>query len=313
MNRIVTFFGAVVLAAGAIPAGAQRSQGRDRDDTDRTSQEGLDTTVTFAKGGLVSLSLPAGDIVVTGWAKDQVHVRATTEGDNVRFNATASRINVELEGWRGRGGDTRYEVSVPTGTRITARTQSGEITIRGTKGEVEATSQSGDVRVEEVTRRLDVSTLSGEIQATGVAGDADLKSVSGDVRLHDVNGDLDMETVSGEIEIRAAVAKQVRAHTTSGDVLYEGSIDPQGRYELVSHSGDVRLGIPRNTGAQLTVSTWSGSVDSDFPITLKPGERGIGLGTTKRFTFEIGNAAARITLESFSGDITINADAKSRR
>lgn len=313
MTRNIIYLGAALVAAAAIPAAAQRTYGRDRDDADRSSHDGLDTTVTFAKGGLVSLSLPAGDIVVTGWAKDQVHVRATTEGDNVRFNATASRITVELDGWRGRGGDTRYEVSVPTGTRIDARTQSGEITVRGTKGEVDANSQSGDVRVEDAARRLDVSTLSGSIEATGVAGDVDLKSVSGDVRLRDVNGDLDVDTVSGEIEIRGAVAKQVRAHTTSGDVVYEGSIDPQGRYELVSHSGDIRLGIPQNTGAQLSVSTWSGSVDSDFPITLKPGEHGIGLGTTKRFTFEIGNAAARITLESFSGDITINAGAKSRR
>jgi hypothetical protein len=51
-----------------------------------------------------------------------------------------------------------------------------------------------------------------------------------------------------------------------------------------------------------TVATYSGSIESDFPITLKPGEHGIG---TRRFTFEIGKGDARISAESFSGDVTI--------
>ena len=44
----------------------------------------------------------------------------------------------------------------------------------------------------------------------------------------------------------------------------------------------------------------------EFPITLKPGEHGIGSPNAKRFTFEIGGGAARITAETFSGDITIS-------
>ena len=71
----------------------------------------------------------------------------------------------------------------------------------------------------------------------------------------------------------------------------------------------VALLIPAGTGAQLTVATYTGSIDSDFPITLKPGEHGIG--ATKRFTFDIGKGDARISAESFSGDITIRS--KGRR
>jgi len=105
----------------------------------------------------------------------------------------------------------------------------------------------------------------------------------------------------------------VRSHTTSGDLSYEGSIDPSGRYELSAHSGDIRLGIPSNASAQLSVSTWSGTLDSDFPITLRPGEHGIGSGQAKRFTFDIGSGQARIEAETFSGDITISSRGSSRR
>ena len=134
--------------------------------------------------------------------------------------------------------------------------------------------------------------------------------MSGDVKLSDVRGNVDVGTVSGEIELRGVTAKLVRAKTTSGDVTYDGIIDPAGRYEFVAHSGDIRLHVQRDASAQLTVSTWSGGIDSDFPITLKPGEHGIGKSTSKRFTFEIGGGAARITAETFSGDITISSNGR---
>ena len=91
---------------------------------------------------------------------------------------------------------------------------------------------------------------------------------------------------------------------------FDGVIDPAGRYELGTHSGDVRLHIQRDASAQLTVSTWNGAIDSQFPITLKPGEHGIGAATAKRITFDIGGGAARITAETFSGDITITSNGR---
>ena len=120
-------------------------------------------------------------------------------------------------------------------------------------------------------------------------------------------------TFSGSIELHNAIGRFIRSHTTSGDLTYEGSIDPEGRYELSAHSGDIHLTIPSSASAQLSVSTWSGTLDSDFPITLRPGEHGIGTGQAKRFTFDIGGGAARISAETFSGDITISSRGSSRR
>jgi DUF4097 and DUF4098 domain-containing protein YvlB len=110
--------------------------------------------------------------------------------------------------------------------------------------------------------------------------------------------------------MRGASAKIVRAKTTSGEVVYDGTIDAAGRYELTSHSGDVKLRVPRDASAQLTVSTWNGSIDSDFPITLKPGEHGISVSRSKRYVFEIGGGGARISAETFSGDITISSNGR---
>lgn len=308
MNRHTTLAGALLLLALAQVASAQDSRRRYRRDDDEESR--VDTTFAFSKDGSVSVSIPEGEIIVRGWSDARVQIKATSERDNIRLDATGSHLTLETSG----GGDARFEVTVPYGVRVQARAQSGDVSVRGTRGEVEASSQSGDVSVSDAVRRLEVSSLSGDVGAEHVNGDVAIHSVSGDAKLADVTGDIEIESVSGDVTIDGAVAKYVRAHTTSGGVSYRGTIDPQGRYELVSHSGDVDITIPQGTGAQLTVSTWSGSVESDFPITLRPGEHGIGSGTAKRFTFEIGNAAARISLESFSGDININStNARSRR
>lgn len=295
-----------LLVVGGGVAQAQRHRDYDRDD-----RSSIDSTFSFDSRGQVSLSLNSGDIVVTGWSRDQIRVHATSENGGLRLDASGSRVSLQISG--GRGGDSRFELTVPAGVRIVARAQSGDITITGTQGEVDARSQSGDVKVADVANRLDIGTLSGDIEARGVTGDVQIKSVSGEIRLSDFKGDFEGETVSGGIELRNAVGRYVRSHSTSGDLVYEGIIDPSGRYELSAHSGNIKLSIPSNSSAQLSVSTWSGAFESDFPVILRPGEHGIGSGQAKRFTFDIGDGEARISAETFSGDVSISSRGSSRR
>ena len=293
----------LLLLAAAVPAGAQNRRDRDEDYESR-----IDTTFAFDKRGTVSLSVGSGDIIVRAWSRDQIQVRARSERSTIRMDATPTRLSLDLS--RPRGGDTRFEVTVPVGVRVSARATNGDITITGTKGGVEAKTQSGDVIVEDVADMIDLGSLSGDIQARGLTGNIDIGAVSGDITLSDVKGDVEVTNVSGDIEMSNIVARYVRAKSTSGDVTYDGMIDSTGRYELGSHSGSVYVVIPQGVGAQLTVATYTGSIESDFPITLTPGEHGIG--TSKRFTFRIeGKGDARISAESFSGDITIRS--KSRR
>src|SRR2546421_733461 len=163
-----------------------------------------------------------------------------------------------------RDRDQDYESSIDTTFAFDRR---GTITLG---------VQSGDLHIEDVGDVVDLGSLSGDIVARGITGNIEVRAVSGDLTLSDVKGDVDATSVSGDIELRGVTARYVRAKSTSGDINFDGSIDTTGRYELGSHSGSVYLSIPQNTGAVLTVSTYNGSIESDFPITLKPGEHGIG-------------------------------------
>lgn len=294
-----------------IPAAllGQRDRKRDRDrdrERDRDEREGpqkLDTTVAFGRGGTVDLTLLSGDIRVTGSDRAEVQLHASSDGGSIRFEASQSHVSVDLHP-RSRSSEARFEVSVPTGTRILMRSVSANLSSRGVRGEVEARTTSGDVEILDAVRKVIGGSISGSVKVRHIEGDVQAESVSGDVEVREVNGDVDVETVSGELRVDASRAKTVRMATVSADIEYDGTIDPAGRYDFRSHSGSVRLTLPRGTGATVRGETYSGSFESCFPVTIQPGQH--AGGQPRRFEFKIGDGSARIAAETFSGDIDID-------
>src|SRR5215210_5003805 len=280
----------------------------------------IDTTVRLDRGGSVDLSLISGRIRVTGWDRSDVKVSATIDRGTLRFSATPARVSLTVDNDHdGRNrrhndlGDARYEVSVPRGTRLILEAVSGDVTASGSQGEIEASSVSGDVDVTNGVRDVTVESVSGSVHASQINGDLTAQSVSGDVRVETVSGAVEGSTVSGNIRLVGVQSKDVRSETVSGNIVYSGSIDSGGRYDFESHSGTVRLNIPRGEGATFNVETFSGEISADFPVTVPPsGGRGRRNG---RMEFTIGDGKARITAQTFSGSIVINSgsDSTTRR
>ena len=283
---------------------AERDRDREAERQERDRAGALDTVVTFDAHGALTVSCPGGSVIVTGSDRNEIKVRARTENGAIRFSSNGTRATLEPSSGRGCS-DGRFEVTVPTGTKVTATTWSGSINVRSVHGDIEAHAQSGDVQVKDAGDRLDIESLSGDVSIVGVKGETKVNTISGGIELSAARGDVTAETVSGDVELRDVIAKQVRIHTTSGDVSYSGSILDDGRYEFNTHSGELTLGLPSDIGAELSVSTFSGEIDSEFPITLKAGEHGIGAAQAKRLNFTLGRGTARIVAETFSGAITI--------
>jgi DUF4097 and DUF4098 domain-containing protein YvlB len=298
-------------AAGLLAVNAPAADGQRRRDRGEYASE-IDTTIAFSRNGTVDLQLARGEIIVNAWSRDQVRVRATSERSGLRLDASPLTLSIGLRSGTPRSGDTRFEVTVPVGVRVSANSSSGDIRIIGSKGEVEARAQSGDIVVEEVGQ-ADITAFSGDVEATGITGGVRIDVKSGDVRIRQVTGNVEVKAVSGEIDVRDARSTNVRIGTTSGDINFDGTIDPAGRYELQTHSGNVDLTLPTNVGAQLTLATYSGDIASDFPLTLPPGYHGGASRHGKEFTFVLGRGGARIRAESFSGDINIRSRGPSGR
>ncbi|HXG70095.1 MAG TPA: DUF4097 family beta strand repeat-containing protein, partial [Gemmatimonadaceae bacterium] len=197
--------------------------------------------------------------------------------------------------------------------RLVLEAVSGDIIANGVQGEIEAGSVSGDVSVTGAVRDVSLESVSGSVHVSQVTGNLSAESVSGEVRAEGINGNVEASTVSGTVRLLGIQTRYVRTESVSGDIIYTGNIDPAGKYDFESHSGTLRLNLPRGAGAQFEVETFSGDVDSDFAITMQPGERKRKKG---RFEFTIGDGKARVSAQTFSGRIIINdtsTDAPTRR
>jgi DUF4097 and DUF4098 domain-containing protein YvlB len=291
-----------LTAATALSASGQakdKAKDRDRDrDLDYTSS--VDTVLPLSRNGAVEIRLHSGEIIVTGWPRNDVRVRGTSERGQLRLEASPSHIEIGAHSLRGRLGDTRVEVSVPEGTRLAISGNSTDISVRGVKGEVEVATMSGDLVIDHASSRVDFESVSGDVQISRVQGDLRGEAMSGEIDVSDVAGQVEVETVSGDLTLRNVRSRYVRAESVSGSVEFNGPTEAGGRYDFASHSGDVRLLLPSPLGAMISVETFSGTIDSDFPITLQPGQR-----HGKQFEFQVGNGGARIDASSFSGGIYI--------
>ena len=263
----------------------------------------IDTTMTLERNGTVSVSIYSGHVNVVGASGSQVHIRGTTERDELDIRDRGGSISISLEPDRGHGGRAELELSVPIGTNVILESFSAPLTVRGVKGEVKLEALSGDLQINDAVGPVSAEAVSGDIDIGKVDGNVRAEAVSGTINIADVNGDIGTESVSGRITMLRAKSKSARAETVSGSIAYQGTIDPMGDYVFKTHSGRLTLGIPASASASISLETFSGTVDSDFPVTMEAG-RG-QTGHESRYQFRIGDGRARIQLETFSGNIFI--------
>ena len=94
-----------------------------------------------------------------------------------------------------------------------------------------------------------------------------------------------------------------------GPFRLHGVVARAGRYEFNAHSGNVRLILANPSGFELDASTFSGSIRTDFPVTLRAtpetrNPRGRGLSNRAvRGTY--GDGSAFLLVRSFSGTVVI--------
>lgn len=312
----MTFMLCCLITVATLPVAAQRSDesfsARDRHTTfgDDDDQPAIDTTIPFANsGGVVDLSIVSGEITVTGWSRSEARIHVTSDDEEmpVHFEHGPDRILLDARhgGHRHRDdGDIQYDLTVPVGTRVIMHSTSGDLHARGTHGEVEARSISGDVVVDDVTHGATLESVSGNVKARTITGDVRARSVSGDVDLDDVTGDITLSSVSGHGYVTAGRSRVARLESVSGDLSYSGSLDATGTYDFRAHSGNISLQLPADVGASLSVDTFSGDIETDFPLTIQPSGRDDG-PPRHHVDTTLGRGGAHVTISTFSGDIEL--------
>ncbi len=293
----VALLGSVAPTAHAGPL--QASQGRARSPV--LEGRSIDTTFRMEKGGVVDLEAGTGSVIVTGGPGTDVRVRATANDGRVRLRASSTLATLRASSDHGMS-DVRYEITVPAGVRVLVEMHAGELRATGLRGDIEVETLAANIHLADISGLATIETISGLVTGSKLAGGTHIETTSGNVTLTDVAGETIVESTSGSAILTDIRAREVHAETVSGDVRFQGLVEAEGRYEFTSHSGTIRLALPPTAGALLSLSTYSGRIDSEFPITL---QQGSSSGRDKQLQFRLGSGSARLTAESFSGNIII--------
>ena len=274
------------------------------------------------------------------------NVTANDIAGDAKLNSTSGNVTAERIGGALVIGSTSGNLSVKeVASRLTARATSGNIQAQDIRDDVTAGSTSGNLRLENLGGRAAASTTSGSVNILNVSGDVNASSVSDNVTVQDARGNvrgstvsgnitirqagegaransvsgnvlfvktqgrLEAETVSGDITLQDTDAHDLRLKSLSSDVRYQGKLYGDGTYELQSHSGDVELVIPADSEFNLAAQTFSGSLNTEFPLQLSGGTIG-GRGTVRGV---VGKGGAQVTATTFSGNVHIKKQAAATR
>src|SRR5689334_2131894 len=91
---------AAFSVAGTATSAAAQQRGRTRVNVRSDRSDGyrsrIDTTIAFDRNGTVTVNAGTGDVFVTGVQGNQLHVRAVSDDDDIRFDFEASRSSIQL-------------------------------------------------------------------------------------------------------------------------------------------------------------------------------------------------------------------------
>jgi DUF4097 and DUF4098 domain-containing protein YvlB len=249
----------------------------------------------------VTLELGAGELRITSSDRTDtvVEVRPSDETDESDVRAAAQvRVDyangvLRITGPKARAFDfsrrTRsadVTIELPSGSRVTAHLQAGDIRCAGRLGECDLKTSAGDIWLDR-TGPLRLSTSAGHVTAGGVEGDAEISTGSGRIQLGELrgaavvknsNGDTTIGAATGDLRVRAAngaitvekAAAGVDAKTSNGDIRL-GEV-ARGSVVLGSAMGNLDIGIARGTAAWLEVGTGFGHVRNLMDNAARPGD-----------------------------------------
>ena len=266
-----------------------------------------DLQVFTRSGDVVINSGPAGSIAITG----HIHVgdrwfnggkKAEIEeieknpplqqsGNNIRIDYV-NRQNIAID----------YEITAPSDTKIRTKSGSGDQTIEGMKAGIDVETGSGDVRLNDLAGDIRIHTGSGNVEARGASGPFEARAGSGDISVEEKSkGDVSVETGSGNIEARG-IDGGLRASTGSGDVRVDGT--PANPWAVKTGSGNAELRLPQQASFDLDVSTSSGSVVVNHPVTTTI--QGRVEDAHKTIRGKVRGGGPEISVHTGSGDVHVD-------
>ncbi len=265
-----------------------------------------DTTIVVRPGVALEIENFGGAITVKTWDRDAIKIAADHSlRDKVIIERTGSAIRLKVKSRRWVPAMIRYRIVAPRWMKLELSGVNTDIDVEDSHGDVRAETVQGDITLKGSDGFASLTSIQGEILAQGTRGRIEASSVNQGVRLVNVVGPIFAESVNGGIMIENATSDSVEASTVNGPVTFEGRISDDGYYRFATHNGCIDVAMPEQSNATVSLSTFSGGIDSSFPVTLKKIK-------SRRFQTTFGSGRARFELESFQGTIFLRRPQEAR-
>lgn len=286
MKRSTTMIllSALLLATAVAEAGAQ--------DTEKT--------IPVEKGTRLQIRNHAGEVVVRGWDRDEIQLLVEHGSrDALKIDRDQQSLRMEVESSRGRPAIVDYQLRAPKWMDLEIGGPYCDIEIEDMEGQLHLETVEGEIRVKGGRGHVSMRSVEGDLFLEQAQGRVEVESIDGDVSLRAIEGSVRAETVDGELALLELRLSELEASTVDGGIVFEGSVDPEGEYHMVTHEGDIRVGVPAESDLTLIVAIADGDFDTCFPVEEAKPRSG------HRFRMTLGEGSARMELETFDGDVVV--------
>ena len=241
------------------------------------SAQDFQRSYNLGDGAAVQIANVSGDVELKGYDGSALVVNAYKTGRDrdvveVVDESTPGRVQLRVQYPRNCNCDAgvRFEVRVPRSSNLSFD---------------KITTASGNLSAEGFSGRVTLSTASGDVIVRHVGGEIKAASASGTVRVADSSGTVNASSASGDVEVELT------------------RLDGAGDMRFSSASGDVHVRMPSNIDAQVSMSTVSGSIETNFPIEVKTSRYGPGSSARG----QLGGGTRTLKLSSASGNISLKS------
>ncbi len=242
---------------------------------------------------VVTLHNSSGNVVIRTWQKPEVQVTANQTSPKVDVNAQQQgnmiviATRILTDNVTPADLETDYQISVPPETELSIHDDSGKVNVKGVLGDMTYETVSADVSLNQVTGYITVHTVGGSFTC------------------NECSGGIEANSISGAINVIGSESSNVQARSSTGNILLDSDLLPNGLYQLRDYSGQVDVFFSPSDSFDVTAISLHGKVVNQANLKQQSQPQRY-LPPYARSLFGVYNQGhARLVINSFSGTIQI--------
>ncbi len=199
------------------------------------------------------------------------------------------------------GGDSRVKIFVPTGIKVSVKSENELLAAQELETELKMSTENGAIQVKECGGQISLKSENGAIRIKKCDAELRVITENGSISADRVSGaSFEANSENGAIRVRQAAFERAFIQSENGRIIYETLPVEEAKLCIVSENGPVQLALPENYNFQLEAITETGTLRNETEAELSEQDN---LKIVRR-----GEGGADISIKTENGSITLTSD-----